>query len=98
MALRPKIGPCELCSRQSHLTFHHLIPKKLHRRPAFRRKYSREVLNSGVALCRPCHSALHRFYDLMYLGKQLNTLEKLREDPKLVKHIEWMGRQRIQID
>ena len=30
---------CELCQRERELTFHHLIPKKVHRRAFFRRTY-----------------------------------------------------------
>ena len=39
---------CPLCGRYLPLTFHHLIPKKMHRRNAFRRRYSRSELAAGI--------------------------------------------------
>ena len=35
---------CQLCQRQSLLTFHHLIPRKMHRRSRFNKKYSKAEL------------------------------------------------------
>jgi len=89
-----KVGPCALCGRQSHLTAHHLIPRKLHRRNYFKKNISKDVLQSTIAICSQCHSGLHKLYDEMYLAKSLNTIEKLLDDPQVKKHIEWVARQR----
>ncbi len=86
---------CPLCWRKADLTFHHLIPRKLHRRNFFAKHYTREQLNQGILICRTCHNAVHRFYDEMTLGKKLNTLEALQEDPTLSHHFAWVGKQRI---
>ena len=64
---------CALCEREVALTFHHLIPRKVHRRTRFRRHYTRESLNEGVMLCRLCHRGVHRLYDEMTLATRLNT-------------------------
>lgn len=89
-----KQGPCQLCARESALTFHHLIPRKLHRRNRFAKHYSREQLNEGVMLCRRCHRGVHKLYSEMELGSRLNTLEALRQDPAVARHVVWVARQK----
>ena len=76
------------------MTFHHLIPRKMHRRAWFRRHYSKEQLNAGIMVCRGCHTGIHQRYDEMTLGKQLNTLERLLADPGLMQHFTWVSKQR----
>lgn len=85
---------CETCGRSTALTFHHLIPRKLHRRPRFKRLYDRETLNAGVHVCRACHRGIHRSYDEMTLGREFNTLERLVGDPVLARHFAWVARQK----
>ncbi|MCK5940655.1 MAG: hypothetical protein KAI24_01700, partial [Planctomycetes bacterium] len=74
---RPAPDRCELCSAPRELTFHHLIPKKVHRRPFFRRTYDRDELQRGAHLCRLCHKAVHRFFDEMTLAREYATLDAL---------------------
>ena len=88
------LGRCELCGRQQPLTFHHLIPRKVHRRPRFRKHYSREQLNQGIELCRLCHRAVHRLYSEMELAQRLNSLAALRADPAVARHLAWAARQK----
>ena len=95
MTNRPKQGPCPLCHRTCALTFHHLIPRKLHRRTHFRKNYSKDQLNVGINICRQCHSGIHKQYDEMQLGKQFTTLEALRADEQLQRHFEWVSKQKI---
>lgn len=90
-----KTGPCALCERIAPLTFHHLIPKKVHRRPRFARSYSKADLARGIDVCRLCHKAIHRFHDEMTLARELNTLEALRQDEQLARHAAWAARQRL---
>lgn len=89
-----KLGRCVLCKRETYLTFHHLIPRKLHRRPFFKKHYSKIALNQGIAVCRACHSGIHRLYDEMHLAKHLNTLTNLENDTALMQHVAWVARQR----
>lgn len=91
---RPKFGCCSLCQRETALTFHHLIPRKLHKRNRFAKRYTREQLNVGVMLCRRCHKGIHRLYDEMELGSRLNTETALREDPAIARHVAWVARQK----
>ena len=86
---------CALCQRRRHLTFHHLIPRKLHRRTRFRKRYSRDQLNRGIDICRICHNGLHRLYDEMTLARDFNSLESILADPDLARHIAWSARQRV---
>ena len=91
---RRAFGCCPCCQRRQPLTFHHLIPKKLHRRVHFRKRYPRATLASGIMICRACHDGIHRLYGEMALGKRFNTLEALLEDPTLRRHFDWVARQR----
>lgn len=86
---------CPLCGREVDLTFHHLIPKKLHRRPRFKKAYTREERNVGIDICRTCHDGIHAFYDEMTLAKNFSTLEKLLADEKLARHFQWVARQKV---
>ncbi len=86
---------CPLCQRLVKLTFHHLIPKKVHGRNYFKKKYKRHDLQEGINICRKCHNGIHDLYDEMYLGKVLNTLELIQADPALAKHFAWVAKQRI---
>ena len=93
---REKFGICPLCQRTIDLTFHHLIPKKIRRRTHYRKNYTSAFLNQGIDICRKCHSGIHRTYDEMYLAKQLNTLDAIREDETLKRHFAWVAKQRRQ--
>ena len=91
---RARIGDCPLCDRDANLTFHHLIPRKMHRRKFFQKNYSRQQLASGIYICRQCHSGIHTLFDEMTLAKQFNSLENLLHDRALRKHCRWVARQR----
>ena len=96
--LRVKTGTCPFCQRNSSLTFHHLIPKKLHRREYYKKHYTREQINKGVNICRKCHSGIHDIFDEKTLARQFNNLEALQSDETLAKHFSWVGKQRIKAE
>lgn len=85
---------CPLCNRHVNLTFHHLIPKKVHGRNFFKKKYKKSELRAGIMICRLCHDGLHDFYDEMCLGKDYNTLDAILADPPLIKHFAWVAKQK----
>lgn len=88
-------APCALCQRTLPLQFHHLIPRRNHRRPAYLRRFTlEEMRRRGIWVCRDCHRAIHRFFDEGLLGLQLNTLDALLATPELQRHIDWAARQR----
>lgn len=94
MSKRCPIKTCQLCQRQVDLTFHHLMPRKMHRRTYFRKNFDKETLNQGIWVCRPCHKGLHRLYDEMTLAKRFNQLEKLLADEAIQKHVQWVSKQK----
>jgi hypothetical protein len=89
------VAPCPCCERTTALTFHHLIPKKLHRRSRFRKHFTREQLNQGMEMCRQCHSGIHARYNEMALFLEFSEPEALLADPALKKYFAWVGKQRI---
>ena len=97
-ARRQRTGPCPFCGRELALTFHHLIPRKVHRRRRYRRLYSRAQLARGVYLCRDCHDGIHEAYSEVELAETRSTPEALAADPLLAKHFAWLARQRRGLD
>lgn len=87
-------GICALCGRLCPLTFHHLIPRKLHRRAHFQKHFDKQALQRGIYLCRACHRGIHRLFDEMTLGRQFNTLAALQENPDVQRHVAWVAKQK----
>ncbi|KAJ3087128.1 hypothetical protein HK102_011745 [Quaeritorhiza haematococci] len=90
-------GLCTICDRSMPLTFHHLIPKKMHKKilKRHRTEFDKEELNKrGVLLCRPCHSAVHRIFTHEVLALERNTLDKLLESEEVQKWAGWASKQR----
>ncbi|NVJ62343.1 MAG: hypothetical protein HWE27_18290, partial [Gammaproteobacteria bacterium] len=77
------------------LTFHHLIPRKLHRRKRFQKLYSKQELNQGIEICRKCHRGIHKTYDEMTLGQEFNSLQLILSDTALLKHFHWVAKQKV---
>ncbi len=92
---RVRFGQCSLCNRETHLTYHHLIPRKMHRRTHFKKRFDRATLNLGINICRRCHTGLHKLFDEMTLARDLNTLQALRENEAVQKHCAWVRRQKV---
>ncbi|MDJ0741185.1 MAG: hypothetical protein QNJ91_15830 [Gammaproteobacteria bacterium] len=95
MGTKSKHGACGLCGRHTELTFHHLIPRKVHRCNRFRKQVPRHVLQHGIDICRLCHEGLHRLFDEMTLAKRLDSIEALRAEPAVKRHVQWVRKQRI---
>ena len=91
---RSVVGPCPFCQRPQPLTFHHLIPRKLHRRRRYQRNFSRESLRRGIYTCRDCHDAIHRTYDEQQLAAAYASPAAIDSDPVLRRHFTWLSRQR----
>ncbi|MUG98494.1 HNH endonuclease [Scytonema sp. UIC 10036] len=74
---------CELCNREmDKLTVHHLVPrqKKGHHGPK-------------INICSACHRQIHTLYDNTRLAQELNSLEKLKQEPQMQKFLSWVGKQ-----
>lgn len=92
---RSRFGVCPLCQREVDLTFHHLIPKKMHRRTFFKKNYSKQQLAEGIDICRKCHTGIHKSYDEMQLAKRFNTIMDLQSDATLATHFAWVAKQKV---
>ncbi|MGA1758102.1 MAG: hypothetical protein ACO391_10180, partial [Pseudomonadales bacterium] len=88
-------GACATCKQVRALTFHHLIPKKLHRRRHFKRTFNKHLLAEGIYICRPCHDGIHRLFDEMTIAKHYASLSALLEDPALNRHFSWVAKQKV---
>ncbi|NET55537.1 MAG: hypothetical protein F6K47_04930 [Symploca sp. SIO2E6] len=78
---------CELCERKmERLTIHHLIP---------RQSTKRQKADPGptIHICSACHRQIHVLFDNKHLARELNTLEKLRNEPQMEKFLSWVKRQ-----
>ena len=97
MAGSKDTSQCPFCARETHLTLHHYIPRKVHRRTHFKKHYSKQTLAKGIRICRQCHRGVHKFYDEMYLAKHLNSSELLCADDALATHFAWVAKQRVRL-
>ena len=90
-------GPCELCQRETLLTEHHLIPRAVHRKKQFQRKFDKEEMrHRKLLVCRKCHKGIHRIIpDEKELARDYNTKEALLENERIVKHVKWVAKQPV---
>ncbi|MFC4453166.1 HNH endonuclease [Deinococcus sonorensis] len=80
---------CELCGRDvPRTTLHHLVP-----RVVGRRRGERVVDLPTAQLCPPCHKMLHRLYSNHELGRDLSSLEALRQQPEVQRFVKWVRTQ-----
>ena len=89
-------GTCALCKRDEiSLTVHHLIPRKVHRKKWFRKRYELEDMrHRKIGVCRRCHLGIHKLIpDEATLAREFNTLELLQAHQGLQKHVEWVKKQ-----
>ena len=83
---------CEMCGREMELTFHHLIPRTLHKNKWFKKNFTREEMNTGIDVCRDCHNAIHKFIPEKELGRNYNTKEKLLGHEKVFGFVKWVSK------
>jgi hypothetical protein len=82
---------CELCDRFIQTTRHHVYPKETHDwlRKRDEGKYTSNELRKTIALCRMCHSAIHRFYSNRELAIDFCSLELLLDCDQVCKFAKW---------
>ncbi|CCX16455.1 hypothetical protein FPQ18DRAFT_339692 [Pyronema domesticum] len=85
---------CEICERMVPLTYHHLIPREVHKKVLKRGWHQEWELNKVAWLCRPCHSTVHRVATNEELAKEWFTVEKLLEREDIGKWRSYVGKQR----
>lgn len=86
---------CELCGREKPLTFHHLVPKAMHRKKRFQKRYTKaELRSNGLWICRLCHNGIHDLISEKDLGEKYTTKELLLAHPDVAKHVAWVRKQK----
>lgn len=88
---------CALCQR--HLkgrgSRHHLIPRACHRKPWFKKRFSREQMHVTIEVCGECHAAIHDLIpDERELGHSYHTVAELLTHPGIQKHLVWVRKQK----
>jgi hypothetical protein len=74
---------CELCSRENvETTIHHLTPKE----------EGGTKLPTAI-LCIPCHKQIHALFTNQELALCLNTIDKLKENERIIKYLKWIQKQ-----
>lgn len=87
---------CELCGRTNICTFHHLIPRCLHHKKWFKKNFTREEMAKGIYVCKyECHREIHNLISEKELGRNYNTLEKLKAHINVAKYIRFITKQKI---
>ena len=86
---KKKKDKCDLCGRENTTqSFHHLIPKKMHKKHIVGELFPDVDLNSyGILVCSPCHKMIHKKINHFDLATQYYSLEKLKEHVELSKFI-----------
>lgn len=88
-------GRCELCNRVQPLTKHHLIPKAVHARKRYIKRYGKqEMRDRGIMTCKLCHDGIHDLYTEKELAEEFTIKEDLLTDERVRRHIEWVQKQR----
>ncbi|WP_199247996.1 HNH endonuclease [[Phormidium] sp. ETS-05] len=74
---------CQLCNREvNKLTLHHLIPKQ---------KGGKK--GETIEICSACHHQIHALFDNTHLAQELNSIEKLQNQPQFGKFLDWVRKQ-----
>jgi hypothetical protein len=79
---------CELCDREmAELTAHHLVPRQ-------NTKRKNQDPSPTIEICSACHRQIHTLFDNKHLAAELNSLDKLKNDPKMQRFISWVRKQK----
>jgi hypothetical protein len=82
-----QIMQCELCDREvERLSVHHLVPKQYSKR-------KNTEIGPTAEICSACHRQIHALFDNKRLGEELNSIEKLRNEPQMQKFLAWVRKQ-----
>ena len=89
---------CETCRRSIELSFHHLVPKKVHNKPAIQKLHAEKSLDHyGIWVCKDCHKKIHRLYDHKTLAEEYYTLKRLKSSTEFRKFIAWVRKQKKRV-
>ncbi|MEM6612094.1 MAG: HNH endonuclease [Cyanobacteria bacterium P01_C01_bin.72] len=78
---------CQLCDRDlKKLTVHHLVPRQTVKR-------RQAEPGATINICSPCHRQIHVLYSNLELARDLNTIDKLKSEPRMRKFLGWIAKQ-----
>ena len=86
---------CALCNRSDlKLTFHHLVPRKMHGKAYIEKLYPDVNLHTyGIDVCIPCHKSIHKHIEHRDLAERYATREALLEHPEIAKFVAFNRKQ-----
>ncbi len=88
----PRPAGCELCGRTASLTKHHMIPRALHGKPKYRKRFSRvERLTSILWLCHACHGHIHNVLSEREMAEQYLGRDALMAHEDIRVFVEWLS-------
>jgi hypothetical protein len=105
-------GECEICTRVSQLTFHHLIPRDTHARYVGQKRLPAGVVGRdgavaeptriflarhGMMICRPCHTHVHRIASNDELAERYNTPARVLAHAEMEKFISYASKQKVRL-
>ena len=87
MTSKLEITQCELCEREiERLTLHHLVPRQSTKR-------QKTAPSPTIKICSACHRQIHALFDNKYLARELNTLDKLKNESQMQNFLSWIRKQ-----
>lgn len=87
--------PCELCGRDKPLTFHHLIPRAVHGKRRYQKRYTKDELrHRGLNICRLCHSGIHDLISEKELAESFTSKAELLAHEGVARHVAWVRKQK----
>ncbi|CAG8843335.1 33518_t:CDS:2, partial [Gigaspora margarita] len=93
--LKFTFNPTSVVKLRMPLTFHHLIPRAVHKRVIKKGLFTKdECLTRGTNICRPCHSACHKMISHEQMAYQYNSVDKLLEHEGVIKFVTWASKQK----
>ena len=89
------IDYCELCTRNNlKLTFHHLIPKKMHKKKYVLKIHPNKDFNKyGIVVCVACHKTIHNCISHKDLALRYFTITDLLSHSEIKKAVEFNSKQ-----
>jgi len=93
-----KPNECQACKRELELTFHHLVPKKMHDKPPVIKQHDGvDFDHYGIWLCSDCHKKIHRTFSHKELAESYYTLDSLLQNEDFLKFVTWVSKQRKRV-
>ncbi|SDW72663.1 hypothetical protein SAMN05443545_102510 [Aidingimonas halophila] len=88
----PRPSGCELCGRAAPLTKHHLIPRSLHGKAKYRKRFSRvERQTSILWLCHACHRHIHHVLSEREMADGYCSRDALMSHESIRTFVEWLS-------